>query len=156
MKIRAATPDDVPFLIELDRSSATAAHWTEEQYRNIFRDCGDVSARLVLLAEREDGVLLGFLVAQPLAGDWELENIVVRSAERRKGIGSCLLDGLIDPSGPSASGAVFLEVRESNLAARRFYQKKGFQQAGIRKSYYRDPEEDAVLYRLDPRKVVRT
>jgi ribosomal-protein-alanine N-acetyltransferase len=44
---------------------------------------------------------------------------------------------------------VFLEVRESNAAARCFYEKAGFVQTGRRKSYYTDPAEDAVLYRYD-------
>jgi [ribosomal protein S18]-alanine N-acetyltransferase len=45
--------------------------------------------------------------------------------------------------------AVLLEVRESNLAARRLYEKTGFVQAGVRKSYYVNPLEDAILYRYD-------
>ncbi len=147
MTIRTATADDIPALIQLERGSATAAHWTEEQYRDLFRD-GAGARRLVLLAATEDAVLLGFLVAQPIATEWELENIVVSSTERRKGIGGRLLRALMDAAGQSASESVFLEVRESNHPARHFYQKTGFQQAGVRKRYYRDPPEDAILYRL--------
>ena len=147
MKIRTATPDDIPFLLQLERESTTAAHWTVEQYTNVFRDRAG-ARRLVLLVERED-VLLGFLVAQHIASEWELENIVVSSGERRKGIGGRLLCALMDAACQSASELIFLEVRESNHPARRFYEKTGFQQAGIRKGYYRDPPEDAILYRLD-------
>ena len=147
MKIRTATPDDIPFLLRLERESTTAAHWTVEQYTNAFRDAAG-ARRLVLLVERDD-VPLGFLVAQHIASEWELENIVVSSTERRKGIGAHLLRALIAAASQSASESVFLEVRESNLPARRFYEKTGFQQAGVRKGYYRDPSEDAILYRLD-------
>ena len=150
MKIRTATPDDIPFLIQLERNSTTAAHWTEEQYKDLLRD-GAGARRLVLLAQGEDAVLLGFLVAQHIAIEWELENIVVSSTERRKGIGGRLLRALMDAAGQSASESVFLEVRESNHPARRFYQKTGFQHAGVRKGYYRDPPEDAILYRLQLR-----
>lgn len=146
MKVRTATPDDIPSLLQLERGSTTAAHWTMEQYRNLFRD-GAGARRLVLLVERED-VLLGFLVAQDIASQWELENIVVSPTERRKGIGGRLMRALMDAAGQSASESVFLEVRESNHPARRFYQKTGFQQTGVRKDYYRDPSEDAILYRL--------
>ena len=152
MKIRTATPDDIPFLLQLERESATAAHWTLEQYTNLFRD-GACARRLVLLAERED-VLLGFLVAQHIASEWELENIVVSSTGRRKGIGALLLRALLDTARKSASESVFLEVRQSNHPARRFYEKTGFQQAGVRKGYYRDPPEDAILYRLEVRKLI--
>jgi len=99
-------------------------------------------------------VLLGFLVAHHIASEWELENIVVSSNERRKGIGAGLMQALMDAAGHSASEFLFLEVRESNHSARRFYQKTGFQQAGVRKGYYRDPPEDAILYRLQLRKLM--
>jgi ribosomal-protein-alanine N-acetyltransferase len=154
VKIRTATPDDIPFLLQLEHDSNTAAHWTLQQYTNLFRD-GAAAHRLVLLAETED-VPLGFLVAQHIASEWELENIVVSSTERRKGFGARLLRALLDTASQSASESVFLEVRESNLPARRFYEKTGFQQAGVRKGYYRDPPEDAILYRLDIRKPIQT
>jgi ribosomal-protein-alanine N-acetyltransferase len=154
VKIRTATPDDIRFLLQLERDSTTAAHWTLEQYSNLFRD-GAASRRLVLLAERED-VPLGFLAAQHIPSDWELENIVVSSTERRKGIGGRLIQALMDAASESASESIFLEVRESNLPARRFYERTGFQQAGVRKAYYRDPPEDAILYRLDVRKPIQS
>ncbi len=154
MNIRTATPADIPFLLQLDRDSTTAAHWTLEQYTNLFRD-GAGARRLFLLAERED-VPLGFLVAQHIPSDWELENIAVLSTERRKGIGARLLHALMDAASQSASESIFLEVRESNHPARRFYEKTGFLQAGVRKGYYRDPPEDAVLYTLDLRKPIQS
>jgi ribosomal-protein-alanine N-acetyltransferase len=152
VKIRTATPDDISLLLQLERDSTTAAHWTLQQYTDLFRD-GAGARRLVLLAERED-VPLGFLVAQHIAPEWELENIVVSSTERRKGIGGRLMRALIDAASQSASESVFLEVRESNRPARRFYQKTGFLQGGVRKDYYRDPPEDAILYRLQLRKLM--
>ena len=152
MKIRTATPDDISLVLQLERDSTTAAHWTLQQYTDLFRD-GAGARRLVLLAERED-VPLGFLVAQHIAPEWELENIVVSSTERRKGIGGRLIRALIDAASQSASESVFLEVRESNHPARRFYQKTGFLQGGVRKDYYRDPPEDAILYRLQLRKLM--
>jgi len=152
VKIRTATPDDIPLLLQLERESTTAAHWTLQQYTDSFRD-GAAAGRLVLLVEKDD-VLLGFLVAQHIASEWELENIVVSSNERRKGVGTRLMQALMDAAGHSASEILFLEVRESNHSARRFYQKIGFQQAGVRKGYYRDPPEDAILYRLQLRKLM--
>ncbi len=91
--------------------------------------------------------VLGFLVAQHIAPEWELENIVVAPAARRTGLGKRLLDALLTQARETNSAAVFLEVRESNTAARTLYEKAGFEQTGRRKSYYRDPVEDAILYR---------
>jgi len=151
VKIRKATAADIPFMIELDRASATSAHWTEPQYRNLLRP-----ERLVLVASREQEPaataikepLLGFVVALQVAPEWELENVVVASDARRTRVGMRLLEALFDAARKTNSEAVFLEVRESNHTARLFYEKSGFLQSGRRKSYYSNPLEDAVLYRL--------
>ncbi|MGC1449700.1 MAG: ribosomal protein S18-alanine N-acetyltransferase [Candidatus Sulfotelmatobacter sp.] len=156
MHIRPATVADIAFLMSLERQSATAGHWSEQQYREAFRTEG--VGRLVLVADdspamasesspRTSAHILGFLVAHHLAPEWELENIVVTSAARRKGLGQRLLDALLTAARETHSSAVFLEVRESNAPARTLYEKGGFAQSGRRKSYYTDPQEDAVLYR---------
>jgi ribosomal-protein-alanine N-acetyltransferase len=157
--IRPATLADIPSILDLERQSATAGHWTEEQYRRAFRQEG--GERLVLLAEDSpptasaqetrslaDTRIFGFLVAQHLAPEWELENIVVAPAARRQGLGKRLLDALLAAARETNSTTVFLEVRESNAAARSLYEKAGFEQTGRRKAYYTNPVEDALLYRL--------
>ena len=162
MKLRAATPADIPSMVELERACPAAAHWTEKQYQQAVQpDIGDPE-RLVLVAEASRRVatvveerfsgppIVGFLVARHLAPEWELENIVVTANARGKGIGSQLLDALLARTREAQSEAVFLEVRESNTAARSLYEKAGFQQAGRRKSYYTNPAEDAILYRHSP------
>ncbi len=146
MKIRAATSEDIPALIELDRTSSTAAHWTPEQYRNLFQ-IESLAHRLFLVAESERGPVIGFLVAQHVAPEWELENIVVSPTELRRGIGRSLLNALLQAARQSQSDAIFLEVRESNRPARAFYESSGFRDVGRRKAYYSNPVEDAILYR---------
>ena len=148
MKIRAATPEDIAAFIELERASSSAAHWTADRYREAFRVEGR-ARRVLVAAESEEGLIVGFLVVHRVDPEWELENIVVASAERAKGIGKKLLEHLADVSRRSGGRAIFLEVRQSNEAARRLYARVGFLQTGIRRNYYSDPEEDAVLYRLD-------
>ena len=154
MHIRSVTPADISAIISLEQRCATAAHWTEQQYRQVFQPEG--VGRLVLVAEssahlasRPDAgsELNGFLVARHLAGEWELENIVVAPAARRQGLAKQLLDAMFAAARESNSGSVFLEVRESNAAAQALYEKAGFEQNGRRKRYYTDPVEDAVLYR---------
>ena len=87
-------------------------------------------------------------MAQHLAPEWELENIVVAPAARRKGLGKRLLEALLAAARETNSRSVFLEVRASNAAARSLYEKAGFEPTGRRKSYYTNSAEDAVLYRL--------
>jgi ribosomal-protein-alanine N-acetyltransferase len=129
----------------LERASATAAHWTEQQYADLFIP---EKQRLLLVAEGSPDEVLGFLVARHVDLEWELENIIVAPGARRRGIGKRLLDDLLGRARETNSAAVFLEVRESNAAARSLYEKAGFKQTGRRNQYYSKPSEDAVLYRL--------
>jgi ribosomal-protein-alanine N-acetyltransferase len=145
VQIRPATLDDIFSIMNLERQSGTAAHWTEHQYQQAFQ--GGSGERFVLIAEGDCGPL-GFLVAVHLAPEWELENIVVESNSLRKGLGKRLLDALLDAAEKTNSTSVFLEVRESNIAARTLYERAGFEQSGRRKSYYTNPPEDALLYRV--------
>lgn len=157
MNIRKATAADIPSMMELARASATAAHWTEQQYRDLFSPGAKVH-RLAIVAEGWSApvphpatpaeCVLGFLVARFLTPECELENIAVASTVRRRGIGRQLLDALKLAAGETNCESVFLEVRESNPAARALYESVGFKREGRRKSYYSNPSEDAILYRL--------
>jgi [ribosomal protein S18]-alanine N-acetyltransferase len=159
LKIRKATPEDIPFIMRIERDCDTAAHWAEQQYRELFGAAADRDIkRLALVAESasssaetdsRETAPLGFLVARHLAPEWELENIVVTPSARRKGVGKQLLDGLLNTAREAHSTVVFLEVRESNIAARALYEKLGLRETGRRKSYYTSPLEDAILYSFD-------
>lgn len=147
--IRAATSADLPVLMHLERQSPTSAHWSEMEYGELF---SQNARRLVLVAEPTGNKnAAGFLIAHQIDDEWELENIVVSPSEQGKGIGTKLLAGLISTAKKANGRAVFLEVRASNLAARRVYEKSGFRQTGVRKSYYQNPLDDAILYRLNLR-----
>jgi ribosomal-protein-alanine N-acetyltransferase len=163
--IRLAIPADIPQLLALDRQSPTAAHWTEQQYRQLFApanhpprialianaspaDSSSAAASSSSLRESQPEAILGFLIALHVAPEWELENIVVAPTARRQGIGKQLLHDLLAAAHETNSESVFLEVRESNSAARALYEHAGFAAVGRRPSYYADPQEDAVLYRF--------
>jgi ribosomal-protein-alanine N-acetyltransferase len=137
--IRSAVLNDVPALLAIEQEAASAAHWTREQY------AGLVESGIVLVAE-DGGNISGFVCAKAVAGDWEIENMVVAKQGRRRGIGSGLLDELLRRVRNQAGAAVWLEVRESNQPARRLYEKHSFRETGCRRRYYGDPVEDAVVY----------
>ena len=86
---------------------------------------------------------------ESVAEEWEIENIAVADSARRRGLGTRLLGEILDLARASGAAAVFLEVRESNRAARALYEKWAFLESGSRCGYYADPQEDAILYRLD-------
>lgn len=148
MKIRPATSDDIDSMTGLARDSVSAAQWSHKAYLDLFAAQGPHRLALVADDAQASPSLLGFLIARHVAPEWELENVVVASAARRLGIGNQLLAALISEARETNSDSVFLEVRESNAPARALYEKSGFQPTGSRKSYYSNPIEDAILYRL--------
>jgi ribosomal-protein-alanine N-acetyltransferase len=146
-------------MMDLDRQCTVAARWTEAQYKRLFQSSeSDPSQRLALVIEEDhhahfapqsniEPPLVAFLVANHLEREWELENVVVKPTFRRQGIGTRLLNEFLNLARETSAESVFLEVRESNQAARTLYLKWGFEQNGRRKGYYTNPPEDAILYR---------
>jgi ribosomal protein S18 acetylase RimI-like enzyme len=151
--VRRANADDVSQIIDLERESATAAHWSRQQYEGMFATSGPQSPeRVILVAEDKtadaESEIFGFLVARRVDAEWELENIVVANSMRRRRTGTLLLTELITQARAAGGCAIFLEVRESNQSARVFYRKMAFEEGGVRSGYYASPAENAVLYRL--------
>jgi ribosomal-protein-alanine N-acetyltransferase len=145
LPIRLATSADIPAIIDLANRTASAAHWSVEQYQQIFTN--EIPRRIALVSE-EQSAAHAFLIGRVLAGEWELENMVVSESRRRQGIGKMLLEKFLAASGKEGAMAVFLEVRESNVAARGFYESCGFAENGRRARYYTEPAEDAILYQI--------
>lgn len=139
-------------MMALQRENPAAADWSRQQYEALFVPTTGqkLSERLGRIVEDEGEVprLLGFLVAQRVDAEWELENIIVAEAARRRGVGTRLIEELVAHVRAELGSGIFLEVRESNLSARALYRKLGFQETGLRKSYYSHPPEDAILCRL--------
>jgi ribosomal-protein-alanine acetyltransferase len=138
-RVRPATPADLPALLGLDRGAPAAAHWSEADYRRLFAEAGRVA--LVI----EDGSVEGFIIGRDLGSEWEIENIVIAGSAQRRGLGTRLVQELLELAQTQGAQAVFLEVRESNRAARALYSKFGFVESRRRKSYYRNPDEDAIV-----------
>jgi [ribosomal protein S18]-alanine N-acetyltransferase len=142
LSIRRAALADQDAIIAMERETQTAARWCEAHYTAALTH----SEYLVLVAEG-DGRLAAFLVAR--AGpEWELESVVVAQGAQRRGIGAELIRELVRTAQANGASAIFLEVRESNRAARRLYESAGFALAGRRPAYYHGPAEDALIYRF--------
>jgi [ribosomal protein S18]-alanine N-acetyltransferase len=148
MTIRPAKPSDISAILGIEREAATAAHWKQDDYAAMLAGIG---ARRVLLVADERKHVLGFIVAQTATDEWEIENVVVAAEARRRRLASRLIERLLDLATARGAISVALEVRESNLAARALYASAGFVEASRRPKYYSNPEEDAVIYRLDVR-----
>jgi len=147
-------------VMNLERESLAAAHWSRQQYKSLLDTTGTQqrSERVAWVVEDERGEpdkvsseapeILAFLVARRVDAEWELENIVVSEKVRRQGVGARLLGEFFAHARVEQGSGIFLEVRESNQSARALYRKVGFEETGLRKSYYSNPEEDAILCRL--------
>ena len=144
MLIRPATLADIPTIMALVTEARSAAQWPLEHYDQAINNSYPRRVMLVMV----DQTIQAFLVGKVVAGEWELENVAVSANFRRKGIGSIILKEFLQIVRQEKSHAVFLEVRESNQGARHFYEKFGFEKTGRRLSYYANPEEDAIVYRL--------
>jgi ribosomal-protein-alanine N-acetyltransferase len=146
--IRDATPDDVPFIRTLEQQSETAAHWSSREYEALF--AAEAPRRVVLIAvdEADTSNLRGFIIARCGVGEWEIENVVVAREQQRRGLGSALVGRLLHEARESGITSALLEVRPSNTAARRLYEKMGFSEIGRRPDYYREPPEDALILKI--------
>ncbi|MGL5437767.1 MAG: ribosomal protein S18-alanine N-acetyltransferase [Lachnospiraceae bacterium] len=93
----------------------------------------------------QDGVIAGYANLRLLAGEAEIQRIAVRPDRRGLGIGRELMDAMVTYATAGKAGVIRLEVRESNTAARRLYESYGFGIEAVRKAYYHNPCEDALI-----------
>lgn len=150
VSIRAAVAEDVDGVVALEWKVPEAPHWSEAEYRSILED-GHHGVKRCLLVAEEHGALLGFVVGKVVgaARVAELESVVVAASARRVGMGRALCEAVIEWCCGQGAVSMELEVRAANSGAQALYEGLGFTVEGIRKRYYREPEEDAVLMRLD-------
>jgi ribosomal-protein-alanine N-acetyltransferase len=142
--IRAAAPADLDAVVEIERRSF-GDPWT----RVLFFDAlGGKHARFDVAVDAA-GAVAGYIVAQIVADEGEVLNLAVAPGLRRTGTGALLLSGVMAEAEALGVGAVHLDVRESNTAARALYARFGFREVGRRRGYYRLPAEDALTLRRD-------
>ena len=96
----------------------------------------------------ESGPIIGYIVARETAGELHINNVAVRAAYRRRGIGAALLSRILHEARRRKANTAFLEVRSANFAAQALYEKSGFKAIARRADYYSEPREDAVVMSL--------
>jgi ribosomal-protein-alanine acetyltransferase len=131
LTIRPVRPEDIRRIVEIQVASPQASRWDAQSY--LTYDCR--------VAECE-GRVVGFLVSRHIGpGEREIMNLAVDPTVRGQGIARRLVEHELS----TARGQWFLEVRESNAAARRLYESLGFQAVGTREGYYHDPPEPGIV-----------
>ena len=93
----------------------------------------------------EDDAVLGYIGSQTVLDESDMMNVAVSPAHRRKGIAEALVLALADALREKGSVKLTLEVRASNAPAITLYEKLDFKPIGLRKNYYRNPKEDALI-----------
>jgi len=91
------------------------------------------------------GALVGYLVLSRYVDAWHVMNVAVAPERRREGIASALLRQLLDQTRGDAKRGYTLEVRVSNVGAISLYERFGFRPKGVRRGYYTDNREDALI-----------
>ncbi len=137
--LRAMALSDLDAVVEIEKR-VFGDPWPPSFFRGELRQ-PMVYARVAEL----EGALAGYLVAWLGAGTGHLGNLAVAPAYRRRGIARRLLEDLFARARQLAATHLTLEVRVSNFAAQRLYREYGFRLAGLRRGYYRDTGEDAII-----------
>ena len=134
--------DEISAQIAEMEKSCFSVPWTSRSIREWLD--GDGIFAVAYVGEEAAGYIFG----QTAADECELYRIAVLEKFRRNGIASQLMDYFQKACISRGVAAAFLEVRASNISARRLYEKYGFVFLGTRRNYYTEPKEDAAIYRM--------
>jgi len=143
VNIRAARDGDMLSVGLIERDSF-ADPWGPREFESALQ----APQTIFLIAEDADGVVQGYAIALAVLDEAEILNLAVHPRFRGQGIGGSLLDSAVDHVKSRGAEQIYLEVRESNDAAKKLYAARGFDVITRRPRYYRHPVEDALVLRL--------
>jgi ribosomal-protein-alanine acetyltransferase len=132
-------PSEAGLVAGLFAETPEASHWSEQDVVQLE------PAGTRIWVDVQEGELAGAVASREAAGESEILNLAVAPNRRRRGVGRQLMETALEGAVSAGARRVFLEVRESNGAARAFYSRLGFVEGGRRRNYYRQPSEDALL-----------
>jgi len=133
---RDAVENDIDIIYSIEEEASSL--WKI----NYFNDELEINFSTFIVAEFKNEII-GFAVAWYVFSEIQLNNIAVKKEYRRSGIGTAMLNYIINSLEPAGIRKIFLEIKKSNNIAKSFYQNCGFIETGIRKKYYQI--EDAIL-----------
>ena len=146
MRIRHLQLRDLPAVEEIERESY-ATPWSRSMFAG---ELSKPSSICLGAYDDETGEVVGYLIVSRYVDAWHVMNVAVEPSRRRAGIATALLHRLFDVTAGDGRRGYTLEVRVSNRAAIALYQRLGFQARGIRRGYYTDNREDALIMWRDP------
>lgn len=139
MILREMLVEDLDQVMKIEES-LFAVPWTREGYFTFL-----TRENSMFLVVEEKGEILGYCGLLMVLDEGDVTNVAVRRDRQREGIGNFLMESLIRLSREQGIRMIHLEVRAGNETAIRLYERLGFVRDGLRKAYYTDPVEDAIL-----------
>jgi len=133
--------DDLEGVLAVEHAAFTNP-WTREMYEAELKNAG---VSFIVLTRDWAGRVIGFCSFWRIYDELHINNLAVLPDWRNRGIGSALLTRVLSEGAASGAVRALLEVRRSNTEAQRLYERFGFVMAGLRRDYYSQPIEDAVV-----------
>jgi [ribosomal protein S18]-alanine N-acetyltransferase len=144
LEIRPLALRDLSAIEEIERSSYPTP-WSRSMFAGELTKPSSIS-----LGAFESERLVGYVVVSRYVDAWHVMNIAVHPQERGRGVASALLERLFESTSSDVRRGYTLEVRVSNEGAIRLYERFGFKKRGVRRGYYTDNREDALIMWKDP------
>lgn len=141
--IRKATNDDIDAVIDIENQEFLHP-WKRSMFESEIDH--DIAFFYVAVAQSNQQVV-GYIIFWVIGNQIELHNIAVCQSHKKKGIGKKLLSFLLDQASQYHVAEIFLEVRASNHEAISFYEAHQFKRVIVRKKYYNNPVESAIVYK---------
>ena len=136
---RKATEQEIEEIARIEAKVFSDA-WSSKSILETFRQTQAMVAVAV-----EEKTVIGYCILYIALDEGEIARIAIEPEWRKQGVGQGLLDHICEHCKKCGVERLLLDVREGNESARRFYEKYGFEVDGIRKSFYENPKENAVL-----------
>ncbi len=140
MKCRSMKKEDIEAVYQVEVSSFSDP-WSISAFKSEMKN----KLAKYIVAEDEDGKIVAYIGVWYIIDEAHINNVAVHKDYRGRHIGSMLMEYLIERCLKDSIKSITLEVRSSNIKAQNLYKKYGFKPGGIRKEYYSDNREDAII-----------
>jgi [ribosomal protein S18]-alanine N-acetyltransferase len=144
LEIRPLALKDLSAIEEIERRSYPTP-WSRSMFAGELTKVSSIS-----LGAFEGDRLVGYVIVSRYVDAWHVMNIAVHPQQRTRGVASALLERLFESTSSDARRGYTLEVRVSNEGAIKLYERLGFRARGVRRGYYTDNREDALIMWRDP------
>jgi ribosomal-protein-alanine N-acetyltransferase len=148
IELRRLVADDLLQIDEIERRSYPTP-WSRSMFAGELSKPSSICLG-AFAADDESGALVGYLIVSRYVDAWHVMNIAVDPDQRGRGVATMLLERLLDLTAEDARRGYTLEVRVSNRKAIDLYERLGFSARGMRRGYYTDNREDALIMWKDP------